>query len=57
MDIELLTIAQVLERLHISRTTLYRTLKAKRIPHVKIGKRVLLRKSDVEKFINSNLVK
>ncbi len=57
MDTELLTIAQVMERLKISRTTLYRTLKAKKIPHVKIGKRVLLRKADVEKFITSNLVK
>ena len=57
MDTELLTIHQVLERLHISRTTLYRHVKARELPHVKLGKRVLFRKADVEKFITSNLVK
>jgi excisionase family DNA binding protein len=57
MDTELLTIPQVLERLRISRTTLYRHVKARELPHVKLGKRVLFRKADVEKFITSNLVK
>jgi len=57
MDIELLTIPQVLNLLHISRMTLYRHLKARRLPHVKLGRRVLFRKADVEKFIISNLVK
>jgi excisionase family DNA binding protein len=57
MDLELLTVAQVTELLHISRMTLYRHLKARRLPHVKLGRRVLFRKADVEKFITSNLVK
>jgi len=57
MEIELLTVAQILELLHISRATLYRHLKAGALPHVKLGRRVLFRKADVEKFINSNLVK
>jgi excisionase family DNA binding protein len=57
MDIELLTIPQVLGLLHISRVTLYRHVKAGKLPHVKLGRRVLFRKADVEKFITSNLVK
>ena len=57
MDIELLTIPQVLDLLHISRQTLYRHLKAGKLPHVKLGRRVLFRKADVENFIASKIVK
>lgn len=56
-EIVLLTLTQVLEILHISRMTLYRHLRAGNLPHVKIGRRVLFRKADVEKFISSNVVK
>jgi len=57
MDIELLTVPQVLDLLHISRATLHRHLKAGMLPHVKLGRRVLFRKADVEKFIASKIVK
>jgi excisionase family DNA binding protein len=57
MDIELLTVPQVLDLLHISRATLHRHLKAGMLPHVKLGRRVLFRKADVENFIASKIVK
>ena len=57
MDIELLTIPEVLKLLRISRMTLYRQMAVGKLPHVKLGRRVLFRKADVEKFITSKIVK
>jgi excisionase family DNA binding protein len=51
----LLTKKEVIEYLRISRATLDRSL-MKEIPYIKLGKRVLFRKSDIEKYLETKLV-
>jgi excisionase family DNA binding protein len=41
--------------LRISRGTVQKLMK--QIPHIKLGKRVLFRKADIDKFMESKLVK
>jgi excisionase family DNA binding protein len=48
---QLLTVADVLNRLRISRPTLYRMLKSGQLPTVKIGKRTLFDPADVRSLI------
>jgi excisionase family DNA binding protein len=57
MDIELLTIAQVLKILHVSRTTLYRHLQTGKLKYLKVGRRVLFEKAAVEAWLKSKRVK
>lgn len=51
MGKQLLTIAELQDYLSISRAAVFKLMKAKRIKHAKVGRRVLLRKSDIEDFI------
>ena len=52
----LLTKKEVLEYLRVSRSTLDHRL-MKEIPYIKLGKRVLFRKSDIEAYLKSKTVK
>jgi len=54
---ELLTRAQVMEYLKISRTTLQKLMKQKAFPYIKLERKVLFRKKDIDKFLESKLVK
>lgn len=54
---ELLTINEALEYLKISRGSLYKLMKQKAFPYIKLEKRVLFRKNDIDKFLNSRTVK
>ena len=54
---ELLTINEALEYLKISRGSLYKLMKQKAFPYIKLEKRVLFRKSDIDKFLESKTVK
>ena len=54
---ELLTKKDVLELLKISTATLDRIMKKKEIPYIKLERKVLFRKSDIDKFLESRLVK
>jgi excisionase family DNA binding protein len=54
---ELLTINEALEYLKISRGSLYKLMKQKAFPYIKLEKRVLFRKNDIDKFLNSKTVK
>lgn len=51
----LLTKEEVAEYLRISRATLGRLMK--KIPYIKLGRRVLFKKSDIDKFLESKKVK
>jgi excisionase family DNA binding protein len=51
----LLTKKEAQEYLRISRTTLERKI-MKEIPYIKLGKRVLFRKSDIEKYLETKKV-
>ena len=43
-----MTVKQVCEYLHISRTTLYNHIQTKKITAYKIGRRLLFKQSDIE---------
>jgi len=53
----LITKKEVQEYLRISSATLDRLIKNKNIPHIKLGRRVLFKKSDIDKFLESKKVK
>jgi excisionase family DNA binding protein len=53
----LLTVKEVLGLLRVSRMTLYKAINSGDLRHVKIGKRTLFRRRDVERFIESKVVK
>jgi excisionase family DNA binding protein len=57
MEKQLLTIADLQEYLSISRTTVFKLMKAKRIRYARVGRRVLFRKSDIDDFIQKSIVK
>jgi len=50
-----MTVKQVVEYLKISRQTLLK-LRTRDLAYVKIGKKVLFRKSDIDAFMESHLV-
>ena len=52
-----MTKADILEYLQISRATLAKLMKSRQIPYIKLNRRVLFRKQDVDKFLESRLVK
>jgi excisionase family DNA binding protein len=53
----LLTKKEILEYLKISNRTLYLLMKRHAFPYIKLGKRVLFRKRDIDEFLESKLVK
>jgi len=55
MPMNLLTIDQVSEFLHIAKPTLYSWVSAKKITCVKVGGRVRFRESDIDRFISDHL--
>lgn len=52
MNNDLITIAQVIGLLDVSSPTIYRRIKEQNVPIFKIGKRALIKKTDVEKLIS-----
>ena len=54
---DLLTKAEVRSLLRISRGTLDLMMKRKELPYIKLQRRVLFRKKDIDKFLESKLVK
>ena len=54
---ELMTRNEVMEYLKISHGTLHKLMKQKALPYIKFEKKVLFRKSDIDKFLESKTVK
>lgn len=54
---ELMTRAEVLEYLRISNMTLHRLMKDHKFPYIKLGKRVLFRREDIDKYLEAHMVK
>lgn len=54
---KLMTIQETAQMLRISPVTLRLWTYQKRVQSVKLGRRVLFRKTDIDNFINSNLRK
>jgi len=57
METDLLSQADLLEYLHISRTTLFKLIKKNEIPHMKLGRKLLFRKKDIDAWLESKRVK
>ena len=54
---KLLTKKQTAEYLNISLGTLEKLMREKKLPYVKLERKVLFRLSDINKFINDRLIK
>lgn len=55
MNENLLTIEELCKELGIGRSKAYQLLKDKQIPSGKIGRRILIRRSDVDRYIDKIL--
>jgi len=47
------TVANATKATGLSRSTLYNLMKAKQLPYIKVGKRTLLKISDIEALLES----
>ncbi|MBB6511003.1 excisionase family DNA binding protein [Rhizobium soli] len=47
------TVANAIKATGLSRSTLYNLMKAKQLPYIKVGKRTLLKVSDIEALLES----
>lgn len=54
---DLMTRAEVIDYLRISSMTLHRLMKEHKFPYIKLGKRVLFRKSEIDKYLESKMVR
>jgi excisionase family DNA binding protein len=54
---DLMTKAEVMDYLRISRATLQRLMKDFAFPFIKFGKRVLFRRSEIDAYLESKTVK
>ena len=54
---ELMTKAEVMEYLRISRTTLQRLMRRRAFPYIKLEKSALFRKSDIDGYLEAHLIK
>ena len=52
---QLLTMDDVVEGYHIRKSTLYAMVARREIPSVKIGKRVLFRRKDLDAYVQSKV--
>ena len=51
IDIEIWTINHLLERYPWSKSTIYRWIRERKIPHMKIGRRILFSKQEIENWL------
>ena len=54
---ENMTPVEVMDYLRISRTSLHRLMKSGTFPYMKLARKVLFRKADIDRFLESKLVK
>lgn len=57
MATELLTFRETLEALRIGRNTLFKLIKSRALPHVRIGKKIFFKRTDLDRFIEKQTVK
>jgi len=53
----IMTKAEAMEYMRLSVATIDRLMKRHALPHVKVGKKVLFRKRDIDAFLEKRLVK
>ncbi len=54
---ELLTRNEVMEYLRISKGTLSKLMRQKAFPYIRLERKVLFKKEDIDKFLESKMVK
>ena len=54
---DLLTREQLIEYLQISKGTLYKLMRRKAFPYIKLERKVLFRKKDIDKFLESKIIR
>jgi len=54
---DLLTREQLMEYLQISKGTLYKLMRRKAFPYIKLERKVLFRKKDIDKFLESKIIR
>jgi len=54
---DLLTKAETLKYLRISNRTLYLLMKRHEFPYIKLGKRVLFRRTEIDAFLESKTIR
>ena len=54
---ELLTRQEIMEYLSISSATLHRLMRRNAFPYIKLEKKVLFRKSDIDAYLDAHLIK
>lgn len=52
MSNKLLTVNEVAKILRVSNMTIYRLVKGKQIPAIRVGKNYRIKETDVEKYLN-----
>ena len=57
MEEKLMTREEVMEYLRISRSSLYWLMKKKAFPYIRLERKLLFKKSDVDAFLEKHLVK
>lgn len=53
-DIEIITLPETAKILRVSQVTMRKWVRQGRLPHLKLGSRVMLRKKDILDFIEKN---
>jgi excisionase family DNA binding protein len=56
MDEKIYTIPKVAIYLKMSRSKVYNLVQGRKIPHIKIGRNVRVRETDLKKWIDKNVV-
>jgi excisionase family DNA binding protein len=54
---ELMSRAEVMEYLKISHQTLYKLMKLNAFPYIKMERKVLFRKSDIDAYLEAHMVR
>ncbi len=54
-DDPILTVRQVADYLQLSKSKVYYMIQRRKIPYIRLGKNVRIRKSDLERWIESHL--
>ena len=55
MEITLLSVSDLCEELHIGKTTAYKLIRSGALPYSKIGRKILVRRADLETFISETI--
>lgn len=53
---DLLTVPEVAKLLRCSRGSIYKRIERRQIPHIRLGRTILFRRVEIEKYLNDHTV-